>query len=58
VTGEEVGQMLRVYEHDSRIEEIVIREEEVLLQLVGWEWDPRRLEIGTHFTCCFTRTKE
>jgi hypothetical protein len=47
VTGEEVGQMLRVYEQDSRIEEIVIREEEVLLQLVGWEWDPRRLEIGT-----------
>ena len=58
MTGEELGQMLRVYEQDSRIEEIVIREEEVLLQLVGWEWDPRRLEIGAHCSCCLTCTKE
>jgi len=43
------GQALRVFwgvgAAADRIEKLELWDEEVVMQLVGWEWDPRRLEV-------------
>jgi hypothetical protein len=43
------GQTLRVYRGDgvavARIDKLELWEAEIVMQLVGWEWDPRRLEV-------------